>query len=43
MKILDSLGAGGSFTEHYAMDFVDDGPGHPGIAEDKTKVRPLLP
>lgn len=48
MKIMDSFGVGGSFTEYYAMDFADnvvlmghDGPGHIRIAQGKTKVRPL--
>ncbi len=48
MKIMDGFGAGGSFTEYYAMDWRDDvvlmghdGPGHIAIAQGKTKVRPL--
>ncbi|MFZ0304658.1 MAG: arabinose isomerase [Terracidiphilus sp.] len=48
MKMIDLIGAGGSFTEYYAMDLNDDlilmghdGPGHIAIAEGKTKVRPL--
>ena len=48
MKIMDSFGSGGSFTEYYAIDFTadvilmgHDGPGHIAIAEGKTKVRPL--
>ena len=48
MKIMDSFGAGGSFTEYYAMDYTDDivlmghdGPGHIKIAEGKIKVRAL--
>ncbi|HXR39441.1 MAG TPA: hypothetical protein VN776_10125 [Terracidiphilus sp.] len=48
MKIMDCLGAGGSFTEYYAMDLKadhvlmgHDGPGHLVIAQSKTKVRPL--
>lgn len=48
MKIMDSFGAGGSFTEYYAMDWKEDvvlmghdGPGHIAIAEGRTKVRPL--
>ena len=48
MKIMDSFGVGGSFTEYYAVDYHDDvvlmghdGPGHIAIAEGRTKVRPL--
>jgi len=48
MKILDTFGVGGSFTEYYAVDYNDDvllmghdGPGHVAIAQGKTKVRPL--
>lgn len=48
MKIMDSFDAGGSFSEYYAMDLADDvvlfghdGPGHIGIAQGRTKVRPL--
>lgn len=48
MKIMDSFGVGGSFTEYYALDWNEDvilmghdGPGHIKIAQGKTKVRPL--
>ncbi len=48
MKIMDSFGAGGSFSEYYATDYKSDvvlmghdGPGHLAIADGKTKVRPL--
>ncbi len=48
MFIMDRLGAGGSYTEFYAMDFVDDfvlmghdGPFHVQIAEGKPSLRGL--
>lgn len=48
MKIIDAFGAGGSFTEFYAMDFNEgvvlmghDGPGHVGIAEGQPLLKPL--
>ncbi len=48
MKAMDLLGAGGSFTELYAMDFDEsfilmghDGPFHLGIADGKPTLRRL--
>ncbi len=48
MKILECFGAGGSFTEYYALDLKDDvilmghdGPGHPRLSSGKVKVKPL--
>jgi L-arabinose isomerase len=48
MKIMDALGAGGSYTEFYAMDFTEnfvlmghDGPGHIAISNAKPILRAL--
>ncbi len=48
MKVMDALGAGGSYTEFYAMDFPEsfvlmghDGPGHIAISDTKPVLRGL--
>ncbi len=48
MKVMDALGAGGSYTEFYAMDFNEgfilmghDGPGHIAISDQKPILRGL--
>ena len=46
--VLDRLGAGGSYTEYYALDFDEDfilmghdGPGHVAIAQEQPTLRAL--
>ena len=46
--VLDRLGAGGSYTEYYALDFEEnfvlmghDGPGHTAIAQERPVLRSL--
>jgi L-arabinose isomerase len=46
--VLDRLGAGGSYTEYYALDFEEgfvlmghDGPGHVAIAQERPVLRAL--
>jgi L-arabinose isomerase len=48
MKVMHALGAGGSYTEFYAMDFNEgfilmghDGPGHTAISDRKPVLREL--
>jgi L-arabinose isomerase len=48
MLVIDRLGAGGSYTEFYAMDFNEDfilmghdGPGHIAISDEKPVLRGL--
>ena len=48
MKIMDGFGAGGSYTEFYAMDFNEqfilmghDGPAHVAISNEKPVLRGL--
>jgi len=48
MLLMDRLGAGGSFTEFYAMDFIErfvlmghDGPGHVAISSRRPVLRNL--